>query len=323
MMKKWLMSLFLIMAVSLTFVGCSGKEESAGEQTSETQSVESEETSESQSTESEQTPAAQNITWKITQYGPVDDNLSYYTIYSKDVGLIVIDGGWTDCADHVRNTIKTFGGHVDAWILTHPHADHVGAFNEIYPNPDGITIGDIYTVDMASPEECLEVASWDSMDAYNDFLALEVPDLQYVKAGDVLDVCGLEIEILSTFDEDVRNISGDYLNDGSVMFKVCGEEESFLFCADVGVGMSDHLLSKYGEEKLASTYLQMGHHGNGGLSDAFYQAVQPKVAFFDAPDWLLKDETGKYDTPENVKLMEGMGSRIYSFNSAPNSVYLK
>lgn len=299
MMKKGLMSLFLIMAVSLTFVGCSGKEESAGEQTSETQSVESEETSESQSTESEQTPAAQNITWKITQYGPVDDNLSYYTIYSKDVGLIVIDGGWTDCADHV------------------------GAFNEIYPNPDGITIGDIYTVDMASPEECMEVASWDSMDAYNDFLALEVPDLQYVKAGDVLDVCGLEFEILSTFDEDVRNISGDYLNDGSVMFKVCGEEESFLFCADVGVGMSDHLLSKYGEEKLASTYLQMGHHGNGGLSDAFYQAVQPKVAFFDAPDWLLKDETGKYDTPENVKLMEGMGSRIYSFNSAPNSVYLE
>lgn len=308
-MKKILPGICLIIVLMLTFAGCSGAKENMAESSLENENQVQEE--------------FEQVTWKITQYGPLDANMSFYTIYNKDAGLIVVDGGWTDCADHVRNTIKTFGGHVDAWILTHPHADHVGAFNEIYPNPEGITIGDIYTVDMASPEECLEAASWDSMDAYNDFLALEVPDLQYVEAGDVLDICGLEFEILSTFDEDVRNLSGDFLNDGSVMFKVNGTQESFLFCADVGVNISDHLLAKYGEEKLASTYLQMGHHGYGGLSDAFYQVVQPEVAFFDAPDWLLKDETGKYDTPENVKLMENMGSKIYSFNSAPNSVYLK
>ena len=307
-MKKLILSFCLVVAMSMALLGCAGKQES---------DIVSDNVTDNGA------DVAADITWKITQYGPVDANMSFYTIYNKDAGLIVVDGGWTDCADHVRNTIKTFGGHVDAWILTHPHADHVGAFNAIYPNPDGITIGDIYTVDMASPEECLEAASWDSMDAYNDFLALEVPDLQYVKAGDVLELYGLKFEILSTFDEDVRGLSRDYLNDGSVMFKVYGEEESFLFCADVGVSISDHLLAKYGEEKLASTYLQMGHHGYGGLSDAFYQAVQPEVAFFDAPDWLLKDETGKYDTPENVELMESMGSRIYGFNSAPNSVYLK
>ena len=307
-MKKLILSFCLVVAMSMALLGCAGKQES---------DIVSDNVTDNGA------GVAADITWKIIQYGPVDANMSFYTIYNKDAGLIVVDGGWTDCADHVGNTIKTFGGHVDAWILTHPHADHVGAFNAIYPNPDGITIGDIYTVDMASPEECLEAASWDSMDAYNDFLALEVPDLQYVKAGDVLELCGLKFEILSTFDEDVRGLSRDYLNDGSVMFKVYGEEESFLFCADVGVSISDHLLAKYGEEKLASTYLQMGHHGYGGLSDAFYQAVQPEVAFFDAPDWLLKDETGKYDTPENVALMESMGSRIYGFNSAPNSVYLK
>ena len=76
-------------------------------------------------------------------------------------------------------------------------------------------------VDMASPEECLEAASWDSMDAYNDFLALEVLDLQYVKAGDVLELCGLKFEILSTFDEEVRGLSSDYLNDGSVIVVYC------------------------------------------------------------------------------------------------------
>lgn len=261
--------------------------------------------------------------WKITQFGPLDDQMSFYTIYNDKAGLIVVDGGWNECADYVRNTIKTFGGHVDAWILTHPHMDHIGAFNEIYANPDGITISEVYTVDMATPEECLKVASWDSVDSYNEFLNLNVTDLKYVYPGDVLELCGLKFEILNAFDENVRTLSRDYLNDGSMMFKVYGQTESFLFCADVGVGMSDFLLQKYGADKLASTYLQMGHHGYGGLTDAFYQTVKPSTAFFDAPDWLMYDETGKYDNPENAALMESLGSRIYSFSSSPNSVWLK
>ena len=66
----------------------------------------------------------------------------------------------------------------------------------------------------------------------------------------------------------------------------------------------------------------MGHHGNGGLKSGFYKAVAPKIAFFDAPDWLLFDETGKYNTPEKAQLMESLGAQVLSFNSAPNSVKL-
>ena len=293
------------------------------EETLETENSETEATVSASKSEAETKNEKAFTPWKITQYGPLDAQMSYYTIYNKDAGLILVDGGWADCADHVRNTIKTFGGHVDAWIITHPHADHVGAFSSIYPNLDGITISNIYTVDMATPEECLKVASWDDMSSYEEFLTLEVEGLQYLYPGDVLDISGLKLEILSAYDENVQNLSEDYLNDGSLMFKVYGEEESFLFCADVGISMSDYLLTKFGEEKLASTYLQMGHHGFGGLADNFYQAVKPKVAFFDAPDWLMKDETGKYDTPENVALMESLGSRIYGFSSAPNSIILK
>lgn len=260
--------------------------------------------------------------WEITQYGPRDINSSFYTIYNREEGLIVIDGGWTEDAAYVREIINSFGAPVEAWILTHPHQDHIGAFNVLYPELDEIVVNNIYTVDMATPDECLAVASWDSVDAYNDFLALEVSNLQYVYPGDVLEICGLEIEILSAYDENVKTLSKDYLNDGSMMFKVTGKEESFLFCADVGISMSDYLLGKYGAEKLSADYLQMGHHGYGGLSDAFYQAVSPKTAFFDAPDWLMFDETGKYDTPQNAALMESLGSEIISFNSAPNTIEL-
>ena len=260
--------------------------------------------------------------WIITQHGRNDINLSFYTIYNDSKGLIVIDGGWTDDAAYVREILNELGGNVDAWILTHPHQDHVGAFNLLYTELEGITVKTIYTVDMATPEECLNVASWDSVDAYNDFLSLNVPNLQYLYAGDELDICGLKFKVLNTYDDNVKNLSRDYLNDGSMMFKVTNQTESMLFCADVGISMSDFLLNKWGNE-LQADYLQMAHHGFGGLNDNLYQTVNPKIAFFDAPDWLMFDETGKYDTPQNAEFMNSIGSEIYSFNTAPNSIVLK
>ena len=260
--------------------------------------------------------------WIITQYGPRDINSGFYTIYNPRQGLIVVDGGWTEDADYVRSIITSLGNRVDAWILTHPHQDHIGAFNVIYKDLQDIVVDKVYAVDMATPEECLAVAPWDSVDAYLDFWELDVLELQYLYTGDVLDICGLQFEILNTYGEHVEQNSRDYLNDGSMMFKVTGETQSMLFCADVGVAVSDYLLNRWGE-KLQADYLQMGHHGYGGLNDNFYQMVSPDVAFFDAPDWLMLDTTGKYDNPEHVRLMEGIGSEIRSFHRAPNSIILK
>ncbi len=260
--------------------------------------------------------------WIITQHGRNDINLSFYTIYNENEGLIIVDGGWTEDAAYVREVIYELGSHVDAWILTHPHQDHIGAFNLLYTELDGITIDRIYTVDMATPEKCMEVAPWDSVDAYNDFLSLEITDITYLYPGDKLQICGLDFEIISTYDDNVKKLSKDYLNDGSMIFKVTNNVESMLFCADVGVAMSEFLVDKYGDA-LKADYLQMAHHGYGGLSDEFYGIVSPEIAFFDAPDWLMYDETGKYDNPQNVAFMESLNAEIYSFNTAPNSVELK
>ena len=257
--------------------------------------------------------------WTVTQYGPREMNSSFYTIYNPRRGLIVVDGGWTEDAPYVAQAIRKLGGNVDAWILTHPHQDHAGAFNALWNSHRGITIHDVYTAEMPSPEECLAAAPWDSTDTYLDFLALDIPDLRYVHSGDHLDLCTLPVDILSSFDEKVRELSKDYLNDGSVMFKVYGPQKTFLFCADVGKSMSRYLYRKY-KGILKSDYLQMGHHGFGGLKKKFYKTVAPEIAFFDAPDWLMYDETGKYDTPEKAALMKKNGAQVVSFNSAPNHV---
>ena len=257
--------------------------------------------------------------WTVTQYAPDERNASFYTISNPQKGLIVIDGGWEEDEDYVRGVLKSLGGKVDAWLLTHPHPDHIGAFVRIWQDPDDIRIGSVYTVEMASPEECLEAAPWDTVEEYKAFLSLDLPDLNYVHTGDLLTLCGLPVEIFSAFDEEVKDLSADYLNDGSMMFKVQGPEKSFLFCADVGKRISRSIERRW-RKKLRADYVQMGHHGNGGLREKFYKKVAPEAAFFDAPDWLMEDPEGRYNTPKKIELMESLGCTIYSFHTAPNQV---
>ena len=45
---------------------------------------------------------------------------------TKEGAVIVVDGGRDVDAPHLIEVIQELGGHVDAWLLTHPHSDHVG-----------------------------------------------------------------------------------------------------------------------------------------------------------------------------------------------------
>lgn len=261
--------------------------------------------------------------WLVTQYGAADGNqLMCYTMQDKDGHLIVVDGGWTSDADYLKRLIKAMGNHVDAWIITHPHQDHAGAFCEIYKNPGKMKIDKVYAVDMASPELCLENAPWDETVVYEQWLQLDIPQLTYVHAGDSFDAAGMKLEIFNAYDDYVDELSDDLLNDGSMLFKVTADEESMLFCADVGKRMSDYLLEKYGD-KLQADYIQMGHHGNGGLKSDFYKSIGAKAAFFDAPEWLMQDTSGSYTTMKNTALMAENGAAVYSFSTTPNQIILK
>lgn len=261
--------------------------------------------------------------WKITQRASEQMNSMFYTIQSDLGNLIVVDGGWKDDADDVRQVIKELGNKVDAWIITHPHKDHAGAFCAIYPDLQGMQIEQVYAVDMAPEDLCEENAPWDTFETLEAFNSLEIPQLQYVYKGDHLSVAGLEIDILSAYDEYVDENSNDLLNDGSMMFKVNGQKQSMLFCADVGISLDDYLISAYGSS-LKADYIQMGHHGNGGLSKEFYKIVNPKAAFFDAGKDLMDPPKGStWTTPENREWMENLGAEIYCFEMGDNSVILE
>ncbi len=259
--------------------------------------------------------------WKITQFGDVLGSQEMCYTITTDTGLVIIDGGMAYEEPRLRQIIAQYGGTVEAWILTHPHPDHITAFMDIYDDPQGIVIRQVYAVEMPDLETLQSNASWDDYTSLERFLTMEIPELTYVHTGDTWTALGLQFEVLSAYSDLVDELSDDLMNDGSMMFRVSGSRDSMLFCADVGTSLSAYLTAVYGDS-LKSDYVQMGHHGYGGLDADFYEMADPRAAFFDAPDWLMNGENEK-STEEKEALIRSMGAEIYSYYTAPNQIILE
>lgn len=249
---------------------------------------------------------------------------TFYTITNEDT-LIIIDGGWADNAPAVREVIEEHGGVVDAWIISHPHKDHAGAFNVIYADPGDITIEQIY--DNGFDYEFIESVGepYDDITIMETYHALtkDAPNVTHLKRGDVLDICGLTFSIYNAYDDIVLYSVGDekdYQNNASLLMKVSSKNSSMLFCSDIKYDMNDYLFATYADE-LTCDYVQTGHHGNWSFSDAFYEATDACLFFLDAPSEI----TDNPQFPASI-LKESLltsDKAVLDFSTAPNTVTLK
>ena len=248
---------------------------------------------------------------------------TFYTIANDDF-LIIIDGGWAENSDAVRSVIAEHGNVVDAWIISHPHQDHAGAFNEIYANPGDITIRAIY--DNGFDYDFIEASG----EPYDDITVMETyhaltegaDNLTHLKRGDSLSICGLTLDVYNAYDDTVLAAVGDekdYQNNASLLFKISSENSSMLFCSDIKYDMNDTLLAAY-RDSISCDYVQTGHHGNWSFSNEFYEATGASVYFIDAPSSI----TDNADFPAST-LKEDLqkNGTVLDFRTAPNSVTLK
>lgn len=260
--------------------------------------------------------------WKITQYGEKDGNqFMFYTIEDAGGGLILIDGGYDYGEGAVRRVIEEHNNYVEAWIITHPHPDHAGAFNAIMENPGAVTVGKVYAVEVNGELYKETAEDYDRYDVYEKFVSLanEMDNVVYVKENDEWDVLGLHFKALHVWNEETEKLDGNLCNNGSMVFTVEGKKEKMLFCSDLESDGQQPVIERHAKE-LDVDYVQLGHHGNWGLSQEFYEYTSPKAVFFDAPDWLVDMRENIYDAYVLKDYFLEKNVMVYSFGTTPNII---
>ncbi|MBE5994149.1 MAG: MBL fold metallo-hydrolase [Paenibacillaceae bacterium] len=236
-------------------------------------------------------------------------------LQDKNGSLVVIDGGWDIDADHLSDVIRSKGGHVSAWFITHPHSDHVGALVKILNNPDRkITIDNVY-YSLADQSWYDKVESSRSVlvtDLRSALSTLPAASLHTVKKGDEIQVGSIKAKVLNNpYLLDVTSV-----NNSSVAYKFFLNNVSILVLGDMGPEAGKLLLEETSAADLKSDIVQMSHHGQYGVSREVYATIKPQIALWPCPLWLWNNDNGSgigsgdWKTLETRKWMEELGVKV-------------
>jgi len=213
-----------------------------------------------------------------------------YVIITKNRKVIVIDGGNACDGPYLKKFLALNGNHVDYWFLSHPHRDHLDALTWILSNQDKLKIDKIFA--SFPPLEWIQKYEKGSAHTLEEFTsAMENAKRNYIKLkpGDIFDIDGIKVEILSDVNLD---ITVNAINNSSIIMKFSDFTKSVLFLNDLGVRAGNKQLKLIPHSKLKSDYVQMAHHGQGGVDKKFYEIVKPEYCLWPTPGWLWDNDNG-------------------------------
>ena len=238
-------------------------------------------------------------------------NSNAYIVRTRNNKIIVVDGGRDIDADILYDYIIKYGnGKVDYWYITHPHDDHVGALIELLNGTYELEIENLYYY-------------FNSLDWYEKYdkrgfetekAMIEALNNSKIKnkvecyKGQIIQMDNVNCEIIRIANPKITN--SDNGNDSSMVFKFIATDvdKSMIFLGDAYLYTSKELLED--SEKLKRDAVQMAHHGQNGVTKEVYDAINPEICFFNAPEWLYNNDngngynSGKWQSIEVRKWME-------------------
>ncbi len=229
--------------------------------------------------------------WSVPSARVHNWNMGCMIFRSKEGRIAVIDGGLGGDMPHLLSILREITGQekpvVHAWLFTHLHEDHYGAFCRICRQEewhDKIEIRDFYC--HLLPDEYYLSLSKEAKPEFADVLncfhtAPEVLGLTMhtVEEGDVIELDDLSFKVLHVPDLSVPTMN---MNNSSVIYRLDHESgQRFLLLGD-GEWVVDHALKELPPEELKSDVVQVGHHGVGNVSDQVYDLMDAKVFIYQA-----------------------------------------
>jgi beta-lactamase superfamily II metal-dependent hydrolase len=216
-----------------------------------------------------------------------------YVLQTARGQLIVLDGGTTGDAAYLKGFLAALGNTVEAWFISHAHDDHFGALSQLLGQHDGPRIHAIYG--SLPTLEWIAARGYGAQDTkpYEQFLAaLRKANKTVVELtpGQELTIDGLRLEVLGVQNPEITT---NAINNSSLVLRASDRAKSVLFTSDLGVEGGRKLLASPLASRLPADYVQMAHHGQEGVEEAFYQAVKATGCLWPTPLWLWDNDSGK------------------------------
>ncbi len=230
---------------------------------------------------------------RITQITPNAEVVNFGMCYILALGeghFLVYDGLGSAGEDEVKlwetleaDTPKGQKPVIDAWILTHPHYDHIAGVQKFAARyGDAVEVRN-FVMNMANPHT-FPVRLWKEVsDCYATWLPgirAAYPNAPFwkVHTGERFFVGQAEVEVLLTQEE----IYPDEMlvNDSSLVTRVMLNGKKLFFPADVQSDAPCLLLHKMYGAYLKSDYYQIAHHAWDTEALRFYGDVDPQTLFW-------------------------------------------
>lgn len=227
--------------------------------------------------------------WQIPSHRNTIGNS--YVFRTNGGKVIVMDGGFPEEEFTLRGFLGALGNEVEAWFISHPHDDHMGALWEILKQgTQDLRIKAIYhssLIDKVIDAESTEAEK--TRDFYERLSKCDskVTDIQ--QPGDIFDFDGMQLKILS--------VSNDFTvnpyNNSSMIMRVWDKRKSAVFLGDAGVECGKKVLASPYKADLDCDYLQMAHHGQNGCDEDFYRSIKFRACLWPTPLWVWNNDQGK------------------------------
>lgn len=264
--------------------------------------------------------------------GDFENGMAMFYLLS-DGTFLVFDGGHNasdadNLYQHLRKIASENGiaeVRVSAWIITHFHGDHVGAFEPFLSKYSSMVKIDRAVFGATSSEQGSAATEGDSMvTKATSALKTYQPDCRVVRlhTGQLLTLGDMTMEVLYTPSDLSQGGLKDY-NDASMVVRLKVGEKTILMTGDAATATWNLLVKKYGSY-LKSDFLQVPHHGAaGGGTTAAYDLIDPDVLFWPAGNNLYQYELNEQNTaicghliamvkPENIHIA-GVNGTLTAF----------